>query len=603
MSIEISEISRRLAEQAERVCQKLLPGGRQVKMEWVCGSIHGGEGNSLHVHIAGDHAGCWKDWATNEHGDLIDLWRVTGCLTAGEAVRQIKDWLGIVDPVKRPPKSYKPAPQKESTPPNPAGRSFAWLTGIRKILPETMEAFKVETDPKVGTIIFPCYNPSGEIENRSYRTLPKDGGKKKVWQEAGCAPCLFGWQAVPVEAIQRREILIAEGQIDAMTWHQWGFPALSIPSGTSPAWIDHEWDNLTVFSRILLSFDMDGAGRENAQNTAARLGIHRCLFVKIPGKDANECLQNGCSAEEAARWVADATAPPLNGLVRGCDMEARLRAELLPKPEPFTLKLFRIRWPHEGFYFRPGEVTLWTGASFHGKSTFLNFVMMTALSQRIPVFMASMESRVETILRRLAVTTYARTGCRVELTPDCAADFLFEFGDHLTFADVVGFISQEKLLEMMRYSFQRFGARHFIVDSLMRVEGLEEDFPAQGTFMNVLQEFAKQSGAHVHLVAHPRKLNSNGKPSMMDIKGSSLIPNNADNILAVVRNMEKMEAAKDGSMTPAMQLEHDTEIIIEKQRESGWIGSFLLHFDSQTYNYTPKEKGLLALPAPRRETA
>ncbi|RYD32755.1 MAG: hypothetical protein EOP86_14955, partial [Verrucomicrobiaceae bacterium] len=306
----------------------------------------------------------------------------------------------------------------------------------------------------------------------------------------------------------------------------------------------------------------------------------------LPGKDANECLQAGHTAADAARWIAEASPPPLKGLVRAADLEERLRAELLPKPEAFSLKFLRREWPHEGLYFRPGEVTVWTGASFHGKSTFLNYYMLCALVSRIPVFVCSLEVRVETTLRRMAVTAYALQGIRRELTPEDAVSFLVEFGDLLSFADVVGFIPPARLLEMMRYAFQRFGALHFVIDSLMRVEGLEEDFPAQGAFMNQLQEFVKQTGAHVHLVAHPRKLGFGDKPGLMDIKGSSLVPNNADNVVVVARNMEKMQAARDGAMTPALEAEHDTEIIVEKQRESGWMGGFPLRFDPRTLAYS-----------------
>jgi twinkle protein len=140
---------------------------------------------------------------------------------------------------------------------------------------------------------------------------------------------------------------------------------------------------------------------------------------------------------------------------------------------------------------------------------------------------------------------------------------------------------------MMTFSQRRYGTEHFLIDSLMRVEGLEEEYVEQGRFLNRLQEFAKNTGAHIHLVAHPRKMNEDGKPSKMDVKGSSLIPNNADNIVAVCRNFEKMKKRKDNTLTPEEERNmHDTEIRVEKQRDSGWEGRFLLRFNPYTFSFS-----------------
>lgn len=584
--IPVSEISRRLAERAEAVCKNLVAGGEIVKNEYVCAGIRGGEGKSLKVHLSGSYAGHWKDWATDDHGDLLDLWMASRSLSPGEAVKQAKEWLGIHDPAATAAsrKSYALPPPKPDAPPHPGGQAFKFLTDTRKLSPETLTAFKVATQSGDNpAIVFPCYSPTGQLLNRSYRTIPKVG-KKRVWQDTDCAPCMFGWHALPQSAIQSRTVLLAEGQIDAMTWHQWGIPALSIPAGSGQTWIDHEWDNLALFDKILVAFDMDGPGREMAQRAIKRLGAHRCFVVTIPHKDANDALQAGCTAADAAKWIAEARVPAVPGLVIALDLVKRLLSELAPKPQAFTLKFFALSWPATGLYFRPAEVTLWTGVSHHGKSAFLNFLALSALVAEAPVFVASMEVKVETTLRKMASAALAAGGHA--LTNESAVSFISEYGHHLVFADVVGFITQDRLFEMMRFSFQCFGVEHFIIDSLMRVQGLEEDYPAQGEFMNRLQEFTKDTGAHVHLVAHPRKLAPGGKPAAMDVKGSSLIPNNADNIVAVVRNMEKAEIMRERALTPLEAAEYDTEIRVEKQRETGWLGSYLLRFNSRDYTFS-----------------
>jgi len=583
MNISVAEISKRLAAQAETVALMLLPGGKRMNGDWCAGDLAGGSGKSLKVALDGEHAGRWRDWAGGDEskGDLLDLWRETRSLTPGEAVKQAKDFLGIVELQPERKRSYGAPPQEGTQPLTKSSPAYRYLSVERDLAPSTLNRFKVETQGD--TIAFPCYSPSGTLENRSYRTLPRDGERKKVWQEKGCAPCLFGWHALPPSAFDTRTVLLCEGQIDCMTWHQWGIAALSIPNGSGGTWIEHEWDNLAVFDHLYLSFDMDGAGAENLDKTMLRLGQHRCLVVSLPHKDANDCLLKGCTDEDAQQWIAAARPPSVSGLVKATDLRKRLLEEIRPKPEPFTLPMFRIRWPHDGLWFRPGEVTVWVGTTSAGKSTFLNFLSTALIAFEMPVFIASMEVRAEVTLRRM-MSPYAPAD---SLTNESAERFLNHVGHMIIFADVVGYIKQDKLLEMMRFAFQRYGVSHFIVDSLMRIEGLEEDYPAQGTFLNILQEFAKSSGAHIHLVAHAKKIGTDARPSTNDIKGSSLIGNNADNVIAITRNPEKDKLAKDGTLSPEDRMSmHDTEIRVEKQRETGWARSFFLRFNPITYSFT-----------------
>lgn len=587
--IPVAEISRRLADRSEEVCRLLLPSGKQEKNFWLAGDVAGNAGRSLNVTLAGNYAGKWRDWSGGndgeERGDLLDLWRVTRGSTAADAVREAKEWLGIHEPAIENKRAAYALPVGNGTvPPTPAGRAFRFLTHLRKLTVETVERFKVEIKPEDSAIVFPCYSPNGDLINRSYRSLPPPGEKKKVWQDVGCAPCLFGWHALRESAYLTRTVIITEGQIDAMSWDQWGFDALSIPNGSGTTWIDYEWDNLAAFDRIYLAFDNDDSGRANAEKVNLRLGRHRCFFVKVPEKDANACLQKDYRSSDARGWIKDAQIPAFNGVVRGGDMLKRLVAEIAPKPEAFTLPFFKVNWPDTGLYFRPAEVTLWTGFTSAGKSTFLNFLFIAAMCNQFGVFVASMESKAETILRKMM-----KAGLPGSIPMDAATagEFLKEFGQWMTFADVVGYIKRDDLLEMMRFAFHRYGASHFLIDSLMRIEGLEEDYPAQGEFLNKLQEFAKQTDSHVHLVAHPRKASSSGRPDAMAIKGSSLLANNADNIVSVNRNAKKDKLRKENGLTPELgKSMFDTEIVVEKQRETGWVGNYLLKFSPINFTYS-----------------
>ena len=578
----VKEISERLASQAPAVVAKLLPGGKAMNgREWVCGDVTGAPGESLKVTIFGTFSGQWRDWSTDDHGDLIDLWRITQDITQAEAIKQAKAWLGIVDPIQaKEPKIYAKPKASALIPLKPNGRSVQYLTGERKLSLAVVEALKIEADQKRQAIIFPSYSPGGELINRSFRTLGED---KKVWQEKDCAPSMFGWQALPQEAYTKRTILLSEGQIDCASWLQWGIPALSIPNGTGCAWIEYEWDNLAVFDTFYLAFDQDEAGRKITETVCERLGKHRCMIVALPKKDANECLMAGFTAEDAQSWIAGAKTPRVKKLVTAKEIAERLRAEARPKLEAFTLPFFAGNWPYSGFYFRPGEVTIWGGHSHAGKSTMLNFMKSVLLSNEIRTFEASYEMKIETSMFRLGKIFMGES-----INEDNAVSFAEQLGEHLVMADVVGSQTQDELFEMMWFAYRRYGCAHYVIDSLMRIQALEENYPAQGEFTNRLQDFVKQTDTHVHLVCHLAKAGKNTeRPSMYDVKGSSLIVNGVDNILLVTRNPEKEKLRKSNKLTDEQdKTMHDCEVIVEKQRATGWLNTFRLRFNPYRYTYS-----------------
>ncbi len=91
----------------------LLPGGRREGAIWRSGSIAGEAGQSLALHLGGARRGRWRDFATGEHGDCLDLVRVAlGADTAG-AMTWARAWLGGTLTVERAPVDATTAPSSE----------------------------------------------------------------------------------------------------------------------------------------------------------------------------------------------------------------------------------------------------------------------------------------------------------------------------------------------------------------------------------------------------------------------------------------------------------------------------------------------------------
>ena len=77
-----------------------------------------------------------------------------------------------------------------------------------------------------------------------------------------------------MQAIDRntREVVICEGELDALSLWDFGWPANSVPSGAGGmTWIENDFDHLERFDTIHLCFDQDEAGQKHIEAVAERL--------------------------------------------------------------------------------------------------------------------------------------------------------------------------------------------------------------------------------------------------------------------------------------------------------------------------------------------
>lgn len=106
-NITFAELAERLAEKVQELCTELLPGGKQLGHEWVCGSVNGEPGKSLHVELRGEKAGKWHDHATGEGGDLLKMISVSKGIEVKAAADWARTFLGLPawtpDPDAPPP--------------------------------------------------------------------------------------------------------------------------------------------------------------------------------------------------------------------------------------------------------------------------------------------------------------------------------------------------------------------------------------------------------------------------------------------------------------------------------------------------------------------
>ena len=141
MSESAADLARRLACHAEAVCRHYLSNGRREGRTWRVGDVYNTPGSSLTVRLTGPGsgpgvAGHWTDFATGEHGDLLDVIART---------RQLEAFRDVLDEARRflslppsEPTEFRPGgPPAASGSSEAARRLFASAKPIRGTLAET----------------------------------------------------------------------------------------------------------------------------------------------------------------------------------------------------------------------------------------------------------------------------------------------------------------------------------------------------------------------------------------------------------------------------------------------------------------------------------
>lgn len=595
--MDIIEIKRALESRAQQVAEYLLPRGVLKGREWCVGSVQGETGKSLKLCVSGAKVGVWTDFAAGgEGGDLIDLWRDVKGINLPQALDEIRGWLGIETPEfekdRRRKEWTRPAKPK-CVVPKTAVREY--LTGERKISEAAIAAYKVGENGR--TIVLPSLDPEGELCFVKYLAVDRlPGGKKKTWVENDCEPILFGWQAIDQNA---REIVITEGEIDALTAYDYGFPALSVPfgggKGDKQRWIESEFQRMARFEVIYLAVDMDEQGDAAAEEIASRLGRHRCRRVTLPLKDLNECRKMGIPEAEIRKCFEGAASLDPAELRRAGSYTDAVVNLFWPKndePIGYRLPFGKIR---DQVSFRPAELTLWTGATGAGKSQLLTHACVEWGSQGARVCVASLEMTPPQTLRRMV----KQAGNTDRPTEEFIHSIMRWLDQWLWMFTVVGKSQVARVLEIFEYARCRYGCDTFVIDSVMRLGIGSEDYEGQEKAVYEIVSWAVDKGVHVHLVAHARKSGPGGSnvPELDDVKGASEIAANAFNVIAVWRNRKHedelkiaAEAAEKGDAVAVQRFKELQEkpgviVNVAKQRNGDFEGKFGLWFDQRTYQY------------------
>lgn len=513
-----------------------------------------------------------------------------GTLKAGEQGRpQIDRWRPPV--FARP--VYEESPQVDTR--------LTELFAERGLSPDLLAQYKIQLmiewmpdlEERVWVIQFPYFR-GGEVINIKSRSLVG----KHFRQVFDAEKILYGLD--DIKGLQ--EAIIVEGEFDKLALAQAGITAVvSVPDG-APAvnakpsakkfeYLENCQDHLNELTKIIIAVDNDEPGKALERELVRRLGPERCWLVRWPEgvKDANEMLLSQ-GIDALCQAIEQAQPMPIEHVLSMEDLgEAVMAYYYAGRQRGFSTGFDNL---DEMFTVAPGEFTIVTGIPSHGKSEFMDAVMINMIRTHGHVFaICSPENRPTPLhLAKLAEKIVGKPflpGHLERMSPEEVRAAMAWLAPHLYVIDSPEPLSILEVIEKAKALVLQKGITHMILDPWNEFDHsrptgqTETDYISQS--ISKIKQFGVRHDVHTFVIAHPTKLakDKNGNypiPTPYDISGSANWRNKADNAVTVYR--------------PYLETDpHYSEVHITKirRKQNGHVGSCSFQWEPRSGRYSQTE--------------
>lgn len=412
-----------------------------------------------------------------------------------------------------------------------------------------------------------------EIVNVKFRSLPP--AEKSFRRETGCRSILFNSDAIS----KHREIIITEGEIDAITLLQAGFPNVVGATNGCGAF-DSDWiRQLEKCTKLYICFDNDDPGQKGAISLAKRLGYNRCLNVMLPENDVNDFMQKH-SAEDFQALLKDARKFQLPGVIGVFDALDLLHKDISsPKTEGLM-----THWDNVNRIvgsWNAGDLIIVTALPKTGKTTWcLDITRNLVLSGRACLFYC-LEMRPERLIRKMIQSQY-----RIEnptlmdvhrargLFQNIPLYFGYAYDKHV---DVI--------INLIRDAIQRFDLKFVVFDNihmLCRTDKVNEELSRA---LLSFKQLAEQMEIPILLIAQPRKREgaSNEILSAEDVKHTSAFHSDCDQMIILHRKrlVSKAKEIKVETFTGKTESLDPLTVVRVEAHRYGPGGEALLYYKGE----------------------
>lgn len=375
-------------------------------------------------------------------------------------------------------------------------------------------------------------------------------------------------------------VIITEGEMDALSYMEVGYESvISVPNGAAGkgqqrlTYLDNCIDLFDNVETIFIATDDDEPGRMLQEELARRLGKIKCRKVSFFGhKDANELLMTDKLA--LTDTIMQSEAYPIEGVITVDNLADdiwRLKREGLKPGCDISIPSF-----NELLTFDPGYLTVVTGIPNHGKSEFLDQIMVdlsTKHGWRFGIFSPEnypLQLHFSKIASKIIGESFNSMEDHKVIQ---AMDY---YRDNFMYIVPKEDNSVESIIEHAIQLVKRYGINGLVIDAWNK---LDHDYSSNettyiGKQLDLIINFAHKYGVHIFVVAHPTKMQrdkGNGPylvPTLYDMAGSAHFFNKSHNGISVYRHF-----FEDGTSSP--------EVFVQKVKFKHWgrQGSVSLQYD------------------------
>ena len=430
----------------------------------------------------------------------------------------------------------------------------------RELLPETVEKFKIGFDKNNGAIAFPYYL-KGELISIKLKKKKSDGSKFITrWTPPGSKGGKSKSTLFNVDSLTGNEtVYIVEGEEDCMVLSQSGFQnVVSVPNGAQSC-VGDFLDAVEPFEDIVICFDEDEAGRTGAAKLASALGEARCRIVNLPegilvgenggtAKDITDFAKAG-KLKEALERIENAEGETPESIRHISSFVDEFKDSFINGP--------RDRGATTGFPSldgliggrRPGEITVISGNTGSGKSTFCLNTALNIAATGEAVLLGSFEQTIPAIMRKMAQMVSGRWWSMREddlgqvMSMDDLDQVVKVFSEiPLYVINVFGQMNTDEFTECVKFARRRLKVKTVILDHIhfmLKHDRADSERIEIDNTMLTLKQMTIERDLSCYVVAHPRKKqDENPVISIEDFRGSSFISQVADNVLVVWRDRD-----------------------------------------------------------------
>ncbi|XP_064419029.1 twinkle protein, mitochondrial isoform X2 [Latimeria chalumnae] len=383
------------------------------------------------------------------------------------------------------------------------------MFGIAKISNATLKKFGVRYFKPTKSLVFPWFGYR-DSSLKGLKLLTAECKGKKVTYVEATFPRLGGYHNLfGLHLIARKdtEVLLTSRETDSLAASQaTGLPTLALPRGVSclpPVLLPY----LEQFRRITLWLGSDLRCWEASKVFARKLNLKRCSLVR-PG-DGQPCPADAlASSLNLGRIVKSAIPAAHKSIVSFRQLREDVFGELANLDQVVGVQW--ARFPDLNKLLkghRKGELTVFTGPTGSGKTTFISEYALDLCTQGVNTLWGSFEIN-NVRLAKIMLMQFAMQQLAESLEQyDEWADRFEELP--LYFMTFHGQQNIKTVIDTMQHAVYMYDISHVVIDNLQFMLGLEhitaDKFAVQDYMIGAFRKFATDNSCHVTLVIHPRK--------------------------------------------------------------------------------------------------